>query len=78
MRQQAKFTLYKEGFTPITLRRWSDTEDENYYYEILCHVQHKCASGGYHERWERVKGFTNAEVESYIEKYAHLGAHGKA
>ncbi len=70
MRQQAKFTLYKDGFQPITLRRWSDTEDENYYYEILCHVQHNCASGGFHERWERVKGFTNAEVESHIEKYA--------
>ena len=59
-----RITLYREGFTPIIIRKVT-LVDESYFYEMLAYSNPHCL----HERWEKI-ALSNEQVESQIEKYA--------
>ena len=59
-----RITLYREGFTPIVIRKVT-LVDESYFYEMLAYSHPHYL----HERWEKV-ALSNEQVESQIEKYA--------
>lgn len=54
--------LYKEGFNPLTIRRWTEYNGE-YHYDMLCHTFRNGDT-----RWERIN-LSNEEIESQIESY---------
>lgn len=59
-----RITLYREGFTPIVIRKVT-LVDESYFYETLAYSHPHYL----HERWEKI-ALSNEQVESQIEKYA--------
>ena len=59
-----RITLYREGFTPIVIRKII-LVDESYFYESLAYSHPHYL----HERWAKI-ALSNEQVEAQIEKYA--------